>query len=138
MRQISEIVRHQNPISMPPHTTVKQACVCMRDNRIGAILVTEGETLVGIFTARDAAGRVIAEGRDPAVTTLADVMTKNPDSLKAGCVAIEALRMMQDGGYRHVPVVEGGKLVGLVAKGDFSGREYERLKEETVLWERTC
>jgi CBS domain-containing protein len=137
MRQIAEMVQDQNPVTMSPETSVQKACACMRDNRVGAVLVTENDSLVGIFTARDAVGRVVAPGLDPSETILADVMTKRPDTMPAGRTAIEALRMMQDGGYRHVPVVENKKLLGVVSKGDFSGREYDRLEEETVLWERT-
>jgi len=138
MRQVSELVKNNDLVTLPPNSTVQQACALMRDQRIGAILIVEKENLVGIFTARDAAGRVIAEGLDPAATKLADVMTKSLDTPAAGKAAIEALRMMQDGGYRHLPVVEDGKLRGIVSKGDFSGREYESLQEETVLWETTC
>jgi CBS domain-containing protein len=63
-------------------------------------------------------------------------MTSNPDTMTPGKTAIEALRMMQDGGYRHVPVVDGGTLVGVVSHGDFRGLEHARLDEETGLWER--
>jgi CBS domain-containing protein len=108
----------------------------MRDKRVGAVLITEDDSLVGIFTARDTVGRVVADGRDPATTKLADVITKNPDTMPSGRTAIEGLRMMQEGGYRHIPVVEGRKLLGVVSKGDFSGLEYDRLEEETILWER--
>jgi CBS domain-containing protein len=108
----------------------------MKDRRVGAVLVTEAERLIGIFTARDAVCRVLANGKSPTETTLAEVMTKEPASLLAGCTAIEALRLMQNGGFRHVPVVQDGKLLGVVSKGDFSGLEYNRLEEETVLWER--
>jgi len=138
MRQISEIVRHQNPVTLPPNSNVQKACACMRDSRVGAILITENDALVGIFTARDTVGRVVAPGLDPANTPLSEVMTKNPDTMPSGRPVIEALRMMQDGGYRHVPVVEDGKVLGVVSKGDFSGREHDRLEEETILWERSC
>lgn len=137
MRQIAEMVRHQNPVTLPPDATVQHACKCMHDNRVGSILVAKDLQLVGIFTGRDAVGRVVAEGRDPVKTVLADVMTKNPDTLPPGRTAIEALRMMQDGGYRHIPVVEDGRPLGVVSKGDFRGLEQDRLEEETVLWETT-
>ena len=84
MRQISEIVRHQKPIVLPASASVQRACKCMRDHRVGAVLVTEGDRLIGIFTARDVVGRVIAENRNPPQTALADVMTKDPHTLPAG------------------------------------------------------
>lgn len=136
MRQISQLIRHKEPLTLPADASVQQACSGMRDRRVGAVLVLENDKLVGIFTARDAVGRVLAHCRDPATTKLADVMTKDPTALPAGCAAIEALRAMQDGGFRHVPVVQDGKLLGVVSKGDFSGLEHNTLEEETVLWER--
>jgi CBS domain-containing protein len=137
MRQVSEMVSHQNPVTLPPSATVQHACACMRDRRVGAVLVTEGgRQLVGIFTGRDAVSRVLAEGRDAAETPLEQVMTRNPDTMPPGQTAIEALRLMQDGGYRHLPVVMRGKVVGIVSRGDFRGLEEARLDEETGLWER--
>lgn len=136
-RQMSEIVRNQNPVILPASAFVQQACRSMRDRQVGAILVTNpSEKLIGIFTGRDAVNRIVAEGRDPAITTLADVMTRQPDVMAPGKTAIEALRMMRDGGYRHLPVVEGDKIVGIVSSGDFRGLERARLDEETGLWER--
>jgi CBS domain-containing protein len=136
-RHMSDIVRDQDPLTLPPTATVKHACQCMRDRRVGAVLVTEGDRrLVGIFTGRDAVCRVLAIGKSAARTTLEQVMTRKPDTMPSGRTAIEALRLMQDGGYRHVPIVDDGKLAGVVARGDFRGLEKARLDEETGLWER--
>jgi CBS domain-containing protein len=137
MRKMSDLVKDQQPEMLPPTATVQEATCRMRDRRIGAILVTEGDRrLVGIFTGRDAVGRVLAEGRDAGKTTLAEVMTPNPKIMPPRSTAIEALRLMQDGGFRHLPVVDGGKVVGIVSHGDFTGLEQDRLDEETGLWER--
>lgn len=137
MRRMSDIVRHQNPLMLSPRTTVKHACQCMGDRRVGAVLVTEGDRqLVGIFTGRDAVCRVLATGKDPAKTTLAEVMTREPDTMPPTKTAIEALRLMQDRGFRHVPVVQDGRVLGVVSRGDFRGLEQDRLEEETTLWER--
>jgi CBS domain-containing protein len=137
MRKMSDIVRNQDPVALPPSTTVKEACRCMRERRVGAILVTEGDRrLVGIFTGRDAVHRVLAEGKSPARTKLAEVMTPDPNTMQPGKMAIEALRLMEDGRYRHLPIVDDGKVVGIVSRFDFSGMELDRLDEETGLWER--
>ncbi|MBL8661505.1 MAG: CBS domain-containing protein [Candidatus Odyssella sp.] len=136
-RHMSDIVRNQNPLTMPARTTVKEACAAMRTRHVGAVLVTEGDRkLVGIFTGRDAVCRVLAEGKDPVGTALADVMTPAPDTMPPGMSAIDALRQMEDSGYRHIPVVENGKVVGIVSRGDFKGIEIDRVDEETGLWER--
>jgi CBS domain-containing protein len=137
-RQMSEIVKDQSPLTLPASATVQEACARMRDRRVGAVLVTdEAGRLVGIFTGRDAVCRCLASAKDAAELTLAEVMTRNPDTMPPGKTAIEALRLMQDGGFRHVPVVaRGGKIVGVVSRGDFRGLEHARLDEETGLFER--
>lgn len=137
VRSMTEIVRHQNPLMLPPSATVKDACRSMRERRVGAVLVTTADRhLVGIFTGRDAVCRVLAEGKNAAKTTLDQVMTRDPDTMQPGKSAVEALRLMRDGGYRHLPVVDQGKVVGIVSHGDFKGLEQARLDEETGLWER--
>ena len=135
-RKVSYIVRDQKPVILPERETVRQACRRMWRRRVGAVLVcATGQRLVGIFTGRDAV-RVLAEGKDPAHTILADSMTRDPASVGPNCTAIEALRTMSDHGFRHLPVVDGGKVVGIVSRGDFKGFELDRLEEDNVLAER--
>ena len=134
-RQMSEIVRNRKPVTMAPEATVKQARAAMHEQRIGAVLVERDGMLVGIFTGRDAV-RCLARGTDPEGTRLAEVMTQQPCCMGPGATAIEALRLMHDGGFRHVPVIENGRAVGIVSTGDFRGLEHDRLDEETGLWER--
>jgi len=103
MRKMSDIVRNRDPVTFPPSATVREACRAMRDYRIGAVLVTDGDhSLLGIFTARDAVHRVLAEGKSAAKTNLAEVMTQDPATMPPGRTAIEALRLMDDGRYRHI------------------------------------
>ena len=135
-REMGEIIRNQKPVTLPPTATVQEACRHMHERRIGAILVTDPEGgLVGIFTGRDAV-RVMAEGGEAGGTNLHQVMTRQPDCLPPRHTAIDALRMMRDGGYRHVPVVHEGTVIGVVSRGDFRGLEQDRLDEETGIWER--
>ena len=135
-RSLAEIVRRQKPATLPITASVQEACRVMRDRRIGAILVTAGDgTLAGLFTGRDAVGRVVAEALDPATTTLGAVMTAQPDTMGSQAHAIEALRIMQDGGYRHLPILDGKNIVGIISQGDFQGLERARLDEETGFWE---
>jgi CBS domain-containing protein len=135
-RKLAEILRRPNPVTLSVDATVQQACRLMRDSRVGAIIVVEDDgRLAGLFTGRDAVTRVLAEALDPATTKLSAVMTVGPDTLKPEARAIEALRMMQDGGYRHLPLVDEGRIVGIVSRGDFSGLERARLDEETGYWE---
>jgi len=135
-RSLTEIVRRQDPATLPLTATVQAACRIMRDRKIGAILVTGNDgRLAGLFTGRDAVGRVLAEALDPVTTPLASVMTSRPETLSPPARAIDALRMMQDGGYRHLPIVDGARIVGIISYADFNGLERARLDEETGFWE---
>ncbi len=136
MRRMNDIVCYQNPVTLPPTATVKQAANAMHKHRVGAVLVVnEDGTLCGIFTGRDAVGRGLAAAKDPTETVLPDVITYNPDFLPPHSKVIEAMRLMEDGGFRHVPVVKEGKLLGVVSKGDFQGLETAQMDHESVLWE---
>jgi CBS domain-containing protein len=135
-REMAEIIRNQTPLTLPPTATVQEACKHMHAHRFGAVLVTSPEgALVGIFTGRDAV-RVLAEGKDAGATLLRQVMTEEPAHLPPRHTAIHALRLMRDGGFRHVPVVHEGSVIGIVSRGDFRGLEQDRLDEETGIWER--
>src|SRR6266851_95442 len=115
-----EIVRRFDPVMLPPDTTVMMAARQMRSRNVSAVLVIEGDArLVGIFTERDAFSRVLAEGKDPVATTLAEVMTDNPETVAPETTAVEAVRVMQAAHCRHLPIVDAGKAVGMVARGRF-------------------
>jgi CBS domain-containing protein len=133
---MGEIVRNQKAFTLPPHASVQTACAHMHEKRIGAVLVTgEAGELLGVFTGRDAV-RCLATLKNAAETQLAEVMTQDPMTMPPHQTAIEALRLMHDGGFRHIPVVDGGKVMGVVSRGDFRGLEQDRLDEETGIWER--
>ncbi len=134
-RTIADIVKEQKPLVLAAHETVQEACRCMWDRRAGSVLVVnDQQSLSGIFTGRDAV-RTLAEGKDAAVTTLAQAMTANPTTITPESRAIDALRTMNDGGFRHLPVIESGRIWGIISRGDFKGMEIDRLDEETQLWE---
>ena len=134
-REIREIIENQEPFLLKSDKTVKEACRSMRRRKRGAVLVVDEQRhLKGIFTGRDAV-RVLAEGKDPATIRLASAMTKDPLSTTPDRQAIDALRIMNDGGFRHLPVVEDGKILGIVSRGDFTGIEIDRLDEEEHLKE---
>jgi len=100
-----------------------------------ATLVVSKGHLEGIVTEQDIVRRVVAAGVDPASTTLSHVMTPHPDTIGPDELAIKGLRMMEDGGYRHVPVVSGGRIVGMVSRGDYAGEEKTELETERHYWE---
>jgi CBS domain-containing protein len=135
-RPVTDLIRKQVLLTLPPQATIREASQRMRDRRVGSVLVTEERGhLVGIFTERDAVCRVLAEGRDADQTTLAKVMTTEVATVSPHATALEALRLMQDGRFRHVPILSGGRLVGIVSYTDFRGQEHARLEHETELFE---
>lgn len=136
MRKLSDVILEQRPLTMNETASVMAACERMRDGQAGSVLVTDDNgRLVGIFTGRDAVCRVVAAGRDAVTTRLADVMTAKPATMSPEQTAIDAMRLMWDGGFRHVPLVRNGKILGVVSRGDFKGVEHSRHEDERDLWE---
>lgn len=136
-RTIRMIIAEQEPVTAPATMTVSEAARLMREHRVGAIMVVQEDTLAGIFTERDALIRVLAEERDVRTTRLADVMTRDPKTIHPDRSFAEALQMMYGGSFRHVPVVEDGRPVGMVSARDALGPEletfvYEMLRQEQV------
>ena len=118
IRSLRSIVTGQPPTTTAKTTTVFEAALLMKERAKGALLVLDGSKLVGIFTERDALFRVIAAGRDPATTRVGDVMTPQPQSIHPDEPFVHALRVMHEGGFRHLPVVEHGRPLGVVSSRD--------------------
>ncbi len=136
-RIVRDIIEKESDLlELPAGASVRDATRAMRDWSVGAVLVTEEGRVTGIFTERDLVNTVVACDQDPKETPLSEVMTKDLDTISPEATALEALRLMEDGGYRHLPVVAEGRLVGIVSGRDFLGSEKDRLERETGLWER--
>ena len=134
-RTLAYIVKDQNPLLMLAAETVQSACKSMCERCAGSVLVVDDhQRLIGIFTGRDAV-RTLAQGKSVARTTFDKAMTPNPVTVSSDQRAIDALRAMSEGGFRHVPVVEDGRIWGIVSRGDFKGMEIDRLDEEEHLAE---
>ena len=117
-------------LTAPPETTVSDAAKLMAKKNVGAVMVVENELLVGIFTERDAVFRVIAQGRDTRTTLLAEVMTTAPQTVDQDKSFGYALLMMHENGFRHVPVVEKGKPIGIVSSRNALDPEMEEFVAE--------
>jgi len=102
-------------ITAPPDATVSKAAELMARRKVGAVLVLEHGALVGIFTERDVVFRVIAQGRDARTTRLSEVMTIGPQIVDPEKSFGYALLLMHENGFRHLPVVENDKLLGIVS-----------------------
>ncbi len=114
-QRVKSVMERKKLLTASPETTVSQAAKLMANKNVGAVMIVEGERLIGIFTERDALTRVIARGRDAKTTQLADVMTADPQTVDPGKSFGSALLMMYENGFRHVPVVEEGKVIGIVS-----------------------
>jgi CBS domain-containing protein len=134
-RKIGNIVCGQKLQILAENATVQQACRCMFDCSTGSVLVVDDQQrLTGIFTGRDAV-RTLAQGKNAEATILSQVMTPNPVTISPDSRAIDALRTMNERGFRHLPVVESGKLVGIITRSTFQGMEIDQLDTEVHLWE---
>jgi CBS domain-containing protein len=114
-QRVRNVMEQKRLLTAPAETSVAKAAKLMRRRKVGAIMVVEDQSLVGIFTERDALFGVIAGGRDPRTTTLAEVMTTAPQVVDPDKSFGYALLMMYQKGFRHLPVIENGKLIGIVS-----------------------
>lgn len=130
-----DIVSDQDIFELAGGATVRDAARGMAERNCQSVLVTEDGRLTGIFTGTDLIRKVVAADLDPNQTTLSDVMTPDPQTVSPGFNAIEALHRMQDGRFRHLPIVDNGKLVGVVSRRDFLGHEIDELEHQEQLWE---
>jgi CBS domain-containing protein len=105
-------------ISVNPQDRVVKALELMRDNRVRAVLVLEGDTLAGIITQGDCAIKVLLPGRDAKETAVHEVMTVNPMTVKPSDPLEACMGLMANRGFRHLPVLNGGKLMGVISVGD--------------------
>ena len=135
-RIISEIIAGRPVITCTSDMTVRAACKLMAEKHIGALLVVDGNRISGIFTERDALNKVLAVSLDPDSTTLAQVMVRDPQTIRADKPLGYALQFMIDGGFRHVPVVDanGGPL-GMVSARDALGADMVQLERNQQLRE---
>ncbi|HSN22090.1 MAG TPA: CBS domain-containing protein [Usitatibacter sp.] len=115
-----------------PKTSVSEAAKLMAERKVGAILVANGNGLAGIFTERDLLCRVVASGRDAKKTKLEDVMTADPETIHPRTPFGHALVVMQENGFRHLPVIEDGKPVGMISARNAMDPELEEFRSESL------
>ncbi len=131
-RNVGQLIKH-GVVHLSAAASVREACEVMAANHVGAVLVMEGGRLDGIFTERDALNRVLAARLDPDATSLGEVMTREPVTLSPQTPVTEALRLMSEIGFRHIPIVEQDEVHGIISLRDFVGVELQltaRLDEE--------
>jgi CBS domain-containing protein len=118
-RTVEEIMT-RDPRTIDASGTVLDAARIMRDNDIGDVIVVDGDQLNGIVTDRDIAVRVVAEGRDPASTPVSEACTTGVEAIEPNASVDDALSAMRERDIRRLPVVDGGRPVGIVSLGDLA------------------
>ena len=123
--------------SVSPETTVLDAAKRMNEAHVGSLVVLDAKgKLLGIFTERDVLRRVVAESMDPERTTVADVMTRKIHTAPPETPLADLRTLMREKRIRHVPIVQDGKLVGMVSIGDLNAAEAKTLVETITYLER--
>ncbi|MCJ7444204.1 MAG: CBS domain-containing protein [Methanotrichaceae archaeon] len=109
-----------NIVTLNATATATEAAKKMQSEKVGTVLVLEGGSLKGLVTDRQIVTKVVAAGKDPARVTVNEFMTKDPVTISPGKDIHEAGRIMGDQGYRRIPVVDGGKLLGIISIADIA------------------
>jgi len=128
IQQLLDGKKHKEVISVAPHRPVFDALVVLAEYKIGALVVLDGDKLVGIFSERDYAREVILQGKSSKTTPISEIMTTNVISAKLTDNIEQAMTVMSDKRIRHLPVVDNGKVVGMLSIGD--------LVKETIAYQQ--
>jgi len=110
----------QDIVTVRNQASIAEAGMAMRENDIGDVIVTEGDRFIGLLTDRDIVVRAVAEGSDPTVSRVGEVVTTDVMTLTPDATVDEAIRLMRDAAVRRVPVLDGGKAIGIVSIGDLA------------------
>lgn len=131
---VSQIVRNkgaQDVVTVPPETTLAQAAQVLSDNRIGALVVSDnGERVMGILSERDIVREIARRGAACLTARVDDVMTRNVYGCKMDDKADLVLQTMTSKRFRHIPVMDGGKMLGLISIGDVVAARLSELEVE--------
>jgi CBS domain-containing protein len=118
---LSRIFEQRETIhAVGPDTLVTECVRTMTAEKIGALIVMDGEKLIGIFTERDALNKVLAPGLDPRSTKVSAVMTKDPYCIPPTTTVGDAMQLVTQRRFRHLPIVENGKVLAVVSSGDLT------------------
>jgi CBS domain-containing protein len=120
MAQYLREIMTQNPLSLETSDSIIAAARTMRDGNVGDVVVLEKGQIQGILTDRDIVVRALAEGRDPARTTVGEICSRQITVLSPADPINDAVKVMREKAIRRLPVVEGGRPVGIVSLGDLA------------------
>ena len=130
MHRVHRVLQRLHLISAPPEATVLEVARTMTEGRVGAVPILDGDTIVGIFSERDLMQRVVVAGRDPKTTRVSEVMTRNVVTAMPDESVDASLAKMKSAGCRHLPVVDEGRVLGVISMRDLLRDELEEQGEE--------
>lgn len=130
--KVRDLMERRKLVMATPQMDVARAARMMRKSKVGAVLVVDQGRLVGIFTERDAVYRVMALGLEPAATAVGAVMTREPKTVAPDEPFGAALLLMHENGFRHAPVVEAGRPIGVVSARHALDPELEEFAVEAT------
>jgi CBS domain-containing protein len=131
MSTLRELVKDRRVYSVDVNRTVLEAARYMMEHGVGAVPVLRDGNLTGILSERDIMNRVVAVGRTPGTTAVSEVMTANPRAVAADETIEECLFIMREFGFRHLPIVEGKELMGLVSLRDVLMHQAAEIERQT-------
>lgn len=132
LRSVRDILGDRALPSIAVDTTIRAAAEVLDHFNIGAVVVLDGDRLVGVLSERDIIRRCVAQGADPLTSKVADAMTSDPQTVSVTDGVAEAFARMTDGHFRHLPVMEGERCIGLLSVRDVPTEYrmmYERYQE---------
>ena len=131
MTTLRDLVKDRKVYSVEATRSVLEAARFMMEHNVGAVPVLRNGELVGILSERDIMNRVVAVGRTPGTTVVSEVMTANPRAVGADESIEECLFIMREFGFRHLPIVDGKELKGLVSLRDILMRQAAEIERQT-------
>jgi CBS domain-containing protein len=131
MTTLRDLVKDRKVYSVEATRTVLEAARFMMEHNVGAVPVLRNGELTGILSERDIMNRVVAAGRTPGTTAVSEVMTANPRAVAADETIEECLFIMREFGFRHLPIVDGRELKGLVSLRDILMRQAAEIERRT-------
>ena len=131
MTTLRELVKDRRVYSVDANRTVLEAARYMMEHGVGAVPVLRDGNLTGILSERDIMNRVVAVGRTPGTTAVSEVMTANPRAVAADESIEECLFIMREFGFRHLPIVDGKELKGLVSLRDVLMHHVAEIERQT-------
>jgi CBS domain-containing protein len=131
MTTLRDLVKDRKVYSVEATRSVLEAARYMMEHNVGAVPVLRNGELAGILSERDIMNRVVAVGRTPGTTAVSEVMTANPRAVGADESVEECLFIMREFGFRHLPIVDGKELKGLVSLRDILMRQAAEIERQT-------